>query len=110
MLHFAPMAKIFAPTLVPVVVENSLIELGSRLAIARKARSLTQADLARLGDVGVSTVSSLEAGYHGVSLGNLLKVVKALDLLPQVDRWLDPSLDSEVVSFATRKLGGHHGR
>lgn len=94
---------------IPVLVENSLAGLGSRIAIARKARALTQADLARLSDVGTSTVASLEAGYHGVSVGNLLKVLKGLDLLAQVDTWLAPSMDPAVVSFATRKLGGHDG-
>ena len=94
---------------IPVLVENSLVGLGSRIAIARKARALTQADLARLSDVGISTVASLEAGYHGVSVGNFLKVLKALDLLAQVDDWLSPALDPAVVSFATRRLAGRDG-
>lgn len=95
---------------IPVLVENTLLGLGSRIAIARKARTLSQVDLARLSDVGTSTVASLEAGYHGVSVGNLLKVIKALDLLAQVDDWLAPSQDPAVVSFATRRLRGRDGR
>ena len=94
---------------IPVLVEHSLVGLGSRVAIARKARAMTQVDLARLSDVGISTVASLEAGYHGVSVGNFLKVLKALDLLAQVDDWLAPSMDPAVVSFATRRLGRRHG-
>ena len=94
---------------VPVLVQKGLVGLGSRIAIARKARALTQADLARLSDVGTSTVPSLEAGYHGVSVGNLLKVLKALGLLTQVDNLLTSSMDPAVVSFAARKLGGHPG-
>lgn len=94
---------------IPVLVEKGLVGLGSRLAIARKARGLTQADLAQLSDVGVSTVASLEAGYHGVSLGNLLKVLKGLDLLDETESWLTPGLDPAVVSFATRKLGVRRG-
>ncbi len=94
---------------IPVLVERSLIELGSRVAIARKAREWTQADLAQLADVGVSTVASLEAGYHGVSVGNFLKVLKGLDLLEQVGGWLDPSLDRAVIGFATKKLGRRRG-
>lgn len=66
---------------IPVLVENSLLGLGSRIVIVRKARALSQVDLARLSDVGTSTVASLEAGYQGLSVGNLLKVIKALDLL-----------------------------
>jgi transcriptional regulator with XRE-family HTH domain len=94
---------------IPVLVEHSLVGLGARIAVARRARALTQADLARLSDVGTSTVASLEAGYHGVSVGNFLKVLNALDLLTQVDNWLAPSMDPAVVSFATRKLGGRGG-
>lgn len=97
------------PYPIPVLIENSLIGLGSRIAIARKARALTQADLARLSDLGTSTVASLEAGYHGVSVGNFLKVLKALDLLTQTDGWLSPSIDPAVVSFATSRLGRRDG-
>lgn len=104
------MATKHSSPFVPVLVENSLIELGARAAIARKARALTQADLAQLADVGVSTVASLEAGYHGVSVGNFLKVLKSLDLLEQVDEWLAPARDPAVVSFATKKLAVRHGR
>ena len=104
------MATIRSSLLVPVLVENSLIGLGARAAIARKARALTQADLAQLADVGVSTVASLEAGYHGVSMGNFLKVLKALDLLEHVDEWMTPAQDPAVVAFATRKLQVRHGR
>ena len=96
-------------TVVPVLVERVLLEVGSRVALARKARELTQADLAQLADVGVSTVASLEAGYHGVSLGNFLKVLKGLDLLEQADGWLAPALDPAMVRFATKKLGGRRG-
>lgn len=108
MLYFVPMPTIRTYP-IPVLVENSLVGLGSRIAIARKARALTQADLARLSDVGISTVASLEAGYHGVSVGNFLKVLKALNLLRQVDEWLTPSMDPAVVSFATRRLGVRDG-
>lgn len=103
------MSTIRASLLVPVLVEKGLIGLGARVAIARRARALTQADLAQLADVGVSTVASLEAGYQGVSMGNFLKVLKALDLLDQVDQWLAPSQDEAVVTFATKKLGGRRG-
>ena len=108
LLYLVPMPTIRAYP-IPVLIENSLVGLGSRIAIARKARALTQADLARLSDVGTSTVASLEAGYHGVSVGNFLKVLKALDLLAQVDDWLPPATDPAVVLFATRRLGGRDG-
>lgn len=91
---------------VPVLVGASLSALGGRLAQARKSREMTQEDLANVSDVGVSTVRSLEAGADGVSVGNLVKVLRGLGLLEQMDLLLDPARDPEVVNYALRKLGG----
>lgn len=89
---------------IPILVRERLISFGSRVALARRARELSQIDLARLADVGVSTVASMEAGHHGVSLGNLLKVLKALELLDQVDSWLLPQLDDAIVDQGIRAV------
>lgn len=91
---------------VPLLIRKSLLDLGGRIATARKARALTQIDLAQLADVGLSTVSSLEGGHDGVSIGNLFKVLKALRLLGQADQLLAPELDPDVVQFAVKKLKG----
>lgn len=50
---------------VPVDVHNALQSMADRATVARKARGLTQADLARLSNVGLSTISSIEAGHDG---------------------------------------------
>ena len=102
-----PMTK-SSPT--PILVQSKLIELGERLARARRARELSQIDLARLSDVGVSTVASLEGGYAGVALGNLLKVMKALDLLEQVDSWLLTEMDEAIVSLGVRSASRKRAR
>lgn len=80
--------------------------MGDRLVKARKVRHMTQEDLARQSDVGISTVRSLEAGGDGVALGNLLKVLRGLGLMSQADSLLDPARDPEMVNFALRKLEG----
>jgi transcriptional regulator with XRE-family HTH domain len=90
----------------PVLVQASLDRLGRRLARARKLREMTQEDLAHLSDVSLSTLRSLEAGADGVALGNLLKVLQGLNLLDQVEDWLDPQRDPETVNFVERRLGG----
>lgn len=95
-------AKLSKPT--PVLIQQALIGLGERLVMARKARELTQADLARLADVGISTVASLEGGHDGVALANLLKVLSALKLLDQVHQLLQPERDPELIRFAQRAL------
>ncbi|MGS0754332.1 helix-turn-helix domain-containing protein [Roseateles sp. GG27B] len=98
----ATKSKISSPF--PIALETCLIDFGRRVVLARKARGLTQHDLAHLADVGLSTVASLEGGYPGVSLGTLLRVLKALNLHSQVDKLLQPSDDPALVEFALRKL------
>lgn len=88
----------------PPYILEALLSLGGRSRVARKARGLTQEDLANLADVGLSTIHSIEGGYDGVSIGNFLKVLYALDSLYQFDDILDPVRDPHVVEFATRKL------
>lgn len=88
----------------PVLVQRALIGLGERLVMARKARELTQADLAILANVGISTVASLEGGHDGVAIANLLKVLSALKLLDQAHQLLQPERDPEMVRFAVRTL------
>lgn len=89
---------------VPVLAQASLQQLGQRLAVSRRAREWTQRDLANHADVGLSTVVSLEAGHAGVSLGNLAKVLKAMDLLVDLDALAAPERDPEVLAFAQRRL------
>ena len=89
---------------VPVALTATLIDLGQRFAQTRRARELTQEDLANLADVSRSTIKALEGGHHGVSLGNTLKVFKALGLLEQIDQLLDPTHDKEMIQYAQRKL------
>lgn len=90
---------------VPVVVAGSLQSLGSRVTIARKLRGWTQAELAHLADVSLSTIRSIEDGAEGIGVANLLKVMDAFGLLSQVDALLDPRHDPETLAFAERQLG-----
>lgn len=88
----------------PVLPAQGLSRLGTRLAMARRARYLTQEDVALLAGVSASTVSSLESGYHGVSVGNLMKVLDALQLLAQIDDLLAPERDPMIVDYAVSRL------
>lgn len=85
-------------------VQAAASALGDRLVTARRAREMTQIELAQAADVGVSTVACLEAGRTGVSIGNLLKVLRTLGLLGQVDELLNPARDPEVTAFALKTL------
>ena len=88
----------------PPWVLRALAGLGQRCKVARKVRGLTQEQLARLADVGISTVHAVEGGHEGVSVGNVMKILHALDQLHQVDDLLDPSRDPLVTQFAVNKL------
>ncbi|MFD4439196.1 helix-turn-helix domain-containing protein [Nocardia sp. NPDC058519] len=57
-----------------------LADFGEYLAQRRHQLAMTQADLADLADVGVSTVRTLEAGAHTVTLQVTLRVLDALGL------------------------------
>jgi transcriptional regulator with XRE-family HTH domain len=73
----------------------ALQELGQRLTRARLDRNLTQADLAREAGVSKRTVERLEAG-KSTQLGNLLRMLRALDLLGRLDALVPESPPSPV--------------
>jgi transcriptional regulator with XRE-family HTH domain len=56
----------------------------------RKLRGLTQAQLADRAGVTRGTLSRLEQGDGGVSVENLLRVLRALGILDAVPEALDP--------------------
>ena len=60
LVPIVPMATIQRKKPVPVLVLHSLLRMGERVKIARKARQMTQAELAQLAGVGISTVASIE--------------------------------------------------
>jgi transcriptional regulator with XRE-family HTH domain len=66
-----------------------LVELGTRLMHARLLRNLTQDDLANAAGVSKRTVERLEAG-HSVQLTNLIRVLRALFLLQNLEQLIPP--------------------
>ncbi|HMJ35993.1 MAG TPA: helix-turn-helix transcriptional regulator [Baekduia sp.] len=75
---------------VPSQVRRSLREVADDLAAWRKLRGLTQAQLADRSGVHRDTISRLERGDGGISLENLLRVLRGLGVLESVTRALDP--------------------
>lgn len=57
-------------------------EMGERLRALRLAREMTQAQLAEVLGIPHTNVSAMERGLRGVSLQQLLKLVRALDVQP----------------------------
>lgn len=63
---------------------SCLQEIGERMARLRLNRNQTQADLAREAGVSLRTVVRLEQG-ESVQLTNLLRLLRALDLLMNLE-------------------------
>jgi len=89
----------------PILPARSLVALGERVALARRARALTQRDLAFLAGVGASSVVALEKGHPGVAIGTLARVLDAMDLLSEMDHLVAPQRDQALTQFAISRLG-----
>ena len=72
--------------------------------MVRRARQLSQRDLAFLAGVGASSIVALEKGHTGVAMGTLARVLDALGLLTEMDHVLVPQRDPALVQHAVRSL------
>jgi transcriptional regulator with XRE-family HTH domain len=85
-----------------MVTESTLTDarvlelLGARLRRHRLDLDLTQARLAREAGVSKSTVERLEAG-RSIQLGGLLRILRVLGLLPNLDALVPAPLPSPLV-------------
>ena len=78
-----------------------LAELGDRLARFRLQRNLTQAQLAREAGVSKRTLIRLESGESS-QVTNLIRVVRALGLLGNLDAFVPPPLPSPIEQLRSR--------
>ncbi|MBW8060279.1 MAG: helix-turn-helix transcriptional regulator [Solirubrobacterales bacterium] len=76
-------------------------ELGERLARTRLERNLDQGQLAVEAGVSKSTVERLEAG-KAVTMPSFVRILRALDLLDQLDRLLPEPLLSPIERLKTQ--------
>jgi DNA-binding XRE family transcriptional regulator len=75
---------------VPAPIRRALQEVSENLAVWRKLRGLTQAQLADRAGVARDTIVRLEGGDGAVSTENLMRVLRALGILEELPRALDP--------------------
>ena len=78
-----------------------LAELGERLSRRRLNRNMTQEELAVAAGVARRLVQRLEGG-HGCSLENLMRILRALGMLDQLDAFLPESEISPLQMAKTR--------
>jgi len=74
----------------PPPVRRALHDVADGAATWRKLRGLTQVQLADRAGVSRDTVARLEKGDGGVSVENLLRILRALGILDSLPRALDP--------------------
>jgi len=74
----------------PPAVRRALRQSAESLSTWRKLRGLTQAQLADRAGVSRYTIARLEQADGGVSIENLLRVLRALGLMDALPRALDP--------------------
>jgi len=72
-----------------------LAEIGQRLARHRLERNLTQAELAKEAGVSKRTLIRLEGG-ESTQLTNLIRILRALDLLANLDAFIPPPVPSPI--------------
>jgi transcriptional regulator with XRE-family HTH domain len=75
---------------IPLSVRRALREFADDVSAWRKLRGLTQAQVADRAGVGANTVRRLEDGEGGVSLENVLRVLRALGVMDALLTALDP--------------------
>lgn len=75
------------------------LPVARRVRAARLARGLTLRELARRLGVSPATVSQLETGKTGMSIGRLSQIATVLDT-PVVDLLVEPPPDAEPVTVA----------
>ncbi|WP_423599594.1 transcriptional regulator [Roseateles sp. MS654] len=80
----------------PFIVEDSLADLGERISLARRARRLTQPDLAAKAGIGLSTLLAIEKGAPTVQIGSVLMVLWALGLEGTFDSLSNLGSDKEL--------------
>ena len=74
----------------PPQVQRALRAIAGDLVAWRKLSGLTQAQLADRAGISVNTLRRLENGEGGITLENLLRVLRVLGVLENVMRAFDP--------------------
>lgn len=90
--------------MLPLPAEDALLRLGGRLNRARRARYLTQADLASKSGVSLSTIRAIESGSPTVQTGFYLCVLFALDVLDSLEKVAVLADDAATVDRLSEDL------
>ena len=82
--------------------EAILRELGGRLAAARLAQNLTQAQLAMQAGVSNRTVQRLESGAVAAQLSGFIRICRVLDLIGRIESLFPEPIPSPIEQLKMR--------
>lgn len=91
------------------MISNSVMKVGEKIRLLRKAQRYTLNDLALLTDSDVGNLSRLERGLQGYSDQQLRKIAKALDV-PVSQLFSSSDLNDTVDSYSVKSLSKDGGR
>ena len=88
------MPKIVSKFATPVQVSERVTQLGQRIRVARIRRGWSVLDLATKAGINRNTLTALELGRPGTSIGACFTVLWALGLEKSLDAVADPDTDA----------------
>lgn len=78
------MTRIKREIQLPPPVLDNLVELGQRIALARKIQRLRQEDLSAMTGISRSTLTEIEKGSPFVSMGNYMATLWSLGIMSEI--------------------------
>ncbi|MDB5583413.1 MAG: hypothetical protein JWR80_8589 [Bradyrhizobium sp.] len=91
-------------TALPLAVRKALRKLGADIQVARKRRRLTMGIVAERAFISRNTLTRVERGDPGVSLGVYATVLFVLGLAERVGDLADPLADAVGLSLEGERL------
>lgn len=88
----------------PYPVQRTLKKLGKDIALARRARRISQADLALRVDTSVSTIKRIEEGFPGTALHTFLRVLHIFDRLEAIHNLMALERDKLGLELVQEQL------
>jgi len=93
-----------AQAALPLTVQRAIRKLGADISAARRRRGLTIAMVAERAFVGRNTITRVERGDPGVSLGIYATVLFVLGLADRLETLADPATDAIGLSLDLERL------
>lgn len=88
----------------PIPVKRALKKLGQDLGEARKRRRIPMQLAAERAGISRATLSKIERGDDGVSLGAYAKILFILGMIERLAELVDPSLDKLGLELEAENL------